>query len=168
MSKKVILEPYEIAMAAHVGVARQLQAIAEGRPDVHGRIGEPGWNIHIEGAAGELACAKVLGRYWSGPVGTFKQGGDVGDLQVRTRSGVGPRTELIIRENDRDRDKFVLVVGLIPEFEVVGWIYAGRAKKVQEWKKTHGFRPPAWFVPHHALYDLDQLKLLPISYDIAA
>lgn len=139
---------HEMMMAGHVGMLRHVEAVMNDRPDLHGYDGQSGWQTHCEGAAGELAAAKVLGRYWDGSVNTFRRGGDVGDVQVRTRSRHD--YELIVRDRDRDDDAFVLVTGRAPEFRVVGWIRASAAKQ-PDWMRTHGNRPPAYFVPHAAL-----------------
>lgn len=143
----VILTESEIYLAAVVGVRRQIEAIQKGLPDRHGFEGA-GWNLHVEGAAGELAVAKAYGRFWDGSVNTFKRSGDVGQVQVRTRSKDG--YDLIVRCDDRDEDRFVLVVGRIPEFEVCGWI-RGRDAKQDRWLKRHGGREAAYFVPRGAL-----------------
>jgi len=153
---KVKLNGYELFSAAMVGVKRQIESLSKKLPDKHGFDGENGWTVHIEGAAGEQAVAKALNLYYGGPVNTFKKGGDVGNLQVRTRSK--DYYELIIRNNDNDSDIFVLVVGRAPHFKVVGWIRALDAKK-QEYSKTHGNRPAAFFVPQ------DRLNPFPISYE---
>lgn len=140
----------ELEVAAHVGVRRQIGALREARPDQHGYEGA-GWSNHIEGAAGEMAVARVLNRYWNGSVGTFKQGGDVGQIQVRTRSR--DDYELIVRPNDRDSDWFVLVRGRTPTFQVIGYIKGEHAKR-SEWLRTYGGRPPAYFVPDDSLKEL--------------
>lgn len=146
----VLLTPYELEMAAIQGMRRQIEAVQKGLGHIAGYEGI-GWDIHIEGAAGELAFAKAINRYWSGSVNTFKTGGDVGALQVRTRSKHS--YELLVRDGDRDDDLFVLVTGTAPHFKVWGWIY-GRDAKRPEWKQTHGNRPAAYFVPHGALIPL--------------
>lgn len=150
---RVILTPAELLVAATVGVARHIQALKERRPDRHGARCDDGWSLHIEGAAGEMAAARAMGRYWDAPVGTYRVGGDIGELQVRTRSD--PSYELLIRPNDRDSDVFVLVTGRAPYFTVHGWITGADAKQAQ-WVKTHGGRPPAYFVPHAALRPLGE------------
>lgn len=114
------------------------------RPDRHGYKGA-GWSEHIEGACGEAAVAKVLNRFWNGSVDTFATGGDVGDIQVRTRSSHD--YELLVRPDDRDSDVFILVTGRAPTFRVIGYIW-GRDAKRPEWLQTHGSRPAAYFVPH--------------------
>lgn len=148
---RVDLTEAELNMAAGVGVARHMQALRENRPDRYGARRDDGWTIHIEGAAGELAVAKAMGRYWHAPVGTFRRGGDVGPIQVRTRSD--PTYQLLIRPGDRDSDVFVLVTGIAPNFTVHGWIRARDAKR-PEWLHPHGGRPPAYFVPQDALHPL--------------
>lgn len=149
----VTLTPAEVQHAIAVGVGRQLEARRLNLPDKHGFTGD-GWGEHIEGAAGELAVAKLLGWKWDATVNTFKAGGDLRDkVQVRTRSEHW--MELIVRPDDRDEDFFVLVTGRIPHFRVRGW-YPGGAAKRQEWSQGHGGRPSAFFVPHG---QLKRLKL---------
>lgn len=146
----VTLTPYEVQMGATVGLRRHLEALELRLPDRHGYQGD-GWGIHIEGALGELALAKYLGKYWDGSVNTFKRQGDVGQIQVRTRSR--DDFELLVRPDDRDEDIFVLVVGQAPRYRVVGWIRGSEAKR-PEWQQTYGQRPPAYFVPQASLKPL--------------
>lgn len=147
---EVTLTAYELEMAAIQGMRRQIEAVQKGLGHIAGYEGI-GWDIHIEGAAGELAFAKSINRYWSGSVNTFKTGGDVGSVQVRTRSKHS--YELLVRDQDRDDDLFVLVTGVSPNFKVWGYI-TGREAKQGQWRQTHGGRPPAYFVPHAALTPL--------------
>lgn len=150
---QIKLQWYEVFMAATVGIKRQVEALKEKRPDRHGFTGL-GWDVHVEGAVGELATAKALNRFWSGSINTFKDGGDVGTIQVRTRSK--DYYDLIVRQDDADDDCFVLVVGTAPNYNVVGWI-RGRDAKQEQWSKTHGDRPAAYFVPQANLRDLIEL-----------
>jgi hypothetical protein len=144
---RVVLTPSEILMAATIGLMRHIASVKAGLPDRNGHEGA-GWNLHIEGACGELAVAKGLGLYWTGGINTFKGSGDVGKIQVRTRSK--PEYELIIRPDDDEDATFVLVTGLCPAYDIVGKIVARDGKR-QEWLCEHGDRPPAWFVPQKAL-----------------
>ena len=150
---EVRLTMSEVSLAAGVGMRRQIMSLFS--PDAHGCDGKEGWTLHIEGAGGELAVAKLLNIYWDGSVGTFSNGGDVGRLQVRTRSRLD--YELIVRPRDRDEDLFVLVVGRIPVFHVVGWI-RGRDARRPEWLAEHGGRPAAHFVPQDALHEMGELR----------
>lgn len=145
---------YELFLASSIGLKRHIEALQQNRHDRHGFKGD-GWGIHIEGAAGEMAAAKTLNRYYSGSVNTFQDGGDVGSLQVRTRSEAS--YDLIVRDGDKDEDIFVLVVGVAPEFEVIGWIKGCDAKR-PEWRQTHGRRPAAYFVPQSALRPMEELQ----------
>ncbi len=151
MSIAVSLEWHEVMLAAGVGMRRHASALREGRPDRHGFDGD-GWGSHVEGACGELAVAKLLNLYWNGSVDTFKDVGDVGTLQVRTRSRHD--YELIVRRDDRGSDRFVLVTGKAPRFIVHGYMTAGEAQAHPEWLQTYGARPPAFFVPQSELHDL--------------
>lgn len=144
---KIRLTSHEMLMCGLIGLARHISALTRGLPDKNGHEGV-GWNNHIEGACGELAVAKALGVFWSGSVNTFKRGGDVGGIQVRTRSQ--PEYDLIIRDDDCDDDTFVLVTGQCPEYDVVGKIL-GHDGKQDIWRQTYGGRPAAWFVPQAAL-----------------
>lgn len=150
----ITLTWYELFLASQIGIRRQVAALQKKLPDKYGAKPDHGWQIHVEGAAGEMAAAKALGMYWSGSVNTFKVGGDVGSVQVRTRSRSD--YDLIVRADDRDGDVFVLVVGASPSFDVVGWIL-GRDAKRSEWLRTHGGRPSAYFVPQEALSNIELL-----------
>ena len=115
-------------------------------------LADRAWQIHIEGACGELAASKALGVQWPGSVDTFKSGDDVpGGWQIRTRSRMD--YELIVRPDDPDDALFLLVLGVAPHYVVKGWI-TGREAKRKEWSRSYGDRPAAYFVPHDALTPL--------------
>lgn len=156
MRVPVALSWAELNQAALVGVRRQVQAIREGRKLTHGADGDHAWTYHIEGAAGEMAVAKVLGRYWSASVGTFKGDGDVGPVEVRTRSR--HTYDLIVRGDDRDDAVFVLATGRAPNFVVRGWIRGGDAKQPAYLLDPGNRDAPAWFVPHDQLHPIDTLE----------
>lgn len=101
----------------------------------------------VNGAAGELAAAKGLRLYWPGS--TERGAVDIPpDVQVRTR----PRRDwdLAVHKTDADDERFVLVVGIIPVFDVVGWIW-GRDAKRDEWFHARGPHDPEFWVPQSAL-----------------
>lgn len=151
----ITLTWYELQRAGVVAVDRYVRALRDGKPDKHGaKTDANGLGLHFEGAAGEMVFAKATGRYWSGSVDTYKTEGDVGPIQVRTRSS--HTYELLVRKDDADEDRFVLVTGRAPSYRVVGWL-TGREAKQPEWLQTHGGREAAYFVPHNALHALAQL-----------
>lgn len=127
---------------------RNISAIKHGLRNQHGVMEGGDWQIHIEGACGEMALAKALGLYWNGSVNTFKMGGDVGNFQVRTRSQ--HNYELLIRPDDPTDVIWWLVTGKAPRYIVQGWIQGIDAKH-PDWLRAHGGRPPAYFVPHNKL-----------------
>ena len=70
---RVRVTRYEVRMAAIIGVERQIEALANNLSDQHGYDG-CGWDLHAEGAIGELVLAKGLGVYWTASVNTFRSG----------------------------------------------------------------------------------------------
>lgn len=128
----VQLSPEEMAIASIVGGFRQAESLRSNRRDAHGMPDDhDGLACHILGAAGEMAVAKVLGRYWAGDVCTFKRP-DVGaNVQVRTRSR--ETYDLIVRDDDADEDWFVLVTGNGSKLNVHGFIRGADAKR-PEWR----------------------------------
>lgn len=152
----VNLEEYEVSLGVFVGTKRNQEAIKLGKKDSFGFNGsqEEGLNIHIEGACGEIALAKFMNWFYSGSVNTYKDGGDVGKIQVRTRSR--DDYDLIVRKNDKDSDIFVLVTGERPSYKIHGWIKAGDAKK-EIFLKNYGRRSPAYFVPQEFLLKISDL-----------
>lgn len=152
---RVSLSLEEAKMAYAVAVDRQLDAMRRG---LHGRHGagedlEISIGLHLIGAAGEIAVAKALGVYWPPSVGTFKAPDLGSEVQVRTRTN--DKHDLIIRPEDSDDDFFVLAVGRLPVFRIVGWIYGAYAKR-ECWIQMHGGRPPAFFVPQSALTTINE------------
>ena len=109
---EVRLKDYEVLQAAMTGMMRQVSAIK--RKSVS-KINGREWQAHIEGACGELAVAKVMGRYWGGSINTFKTGGDIDSTgwEVRTRSSHD--YDLIVRDDDDDERVFILVTGSAPD-----------------------------------------------------
>lgn len=149
---EVTLTGFELSLAAPVGVRRHIDCLVNGRRQAAAAVDPVGnWQQEVEGACGELAVAKVLGRYWSGSVNTFKMGGDVGDVQVRTRSR--HEYDLIVRDRDRDADWFVLVTGTAPRYRVHGYIQ-GEAAKQPHYRKNFGGHGEAFFVPQADLTPL--------------
>lgn len=145
MPIEIILTEQEMLMAAVVGASRHYESYAKGRVNSHGlKLEDSSVGAHIEGAAGEAAVARFLGRYWGGERGTFKAA-DIGSrLQVRTRSK--HTYDLIVRDDDADDHAYVLVTGHAPVMDLRGWLWGHDAKR-PEFRKNPGDREEAWFVP---------------------
>lgn len=150
----VTLSWAEVFQGANAGVMRHLLNLKDGNRHAHGYSGGEGWELHITGALGELAFAKLTNRYWESVASDFRSLiGDVGRHQVRTTARENGC--LIVHERDPDDAMFFLVIGTAPTFYVAGGIQ-GSAAKSEEWWRTDTGRP-AFFVPQDALTPLEEL-----------
>ncbi|MCK9459649.1 MAG: hypothetical protein M0R80_08425 [Proteobacteria bacterium] len=147
---EVRLESYEEEIGVFVGTSRYNQAKLQGKKNSHGLKCDEAESLqhNIDGAKGEVAFAKALNLYYSGSVNTFKSGGDVGKIQVRTRGK--DYYDLLVREDDRNGDTFVLVLGCPPLYQIIGYI-DGKHAKNKRYLKAYGDREPAYFVPQGCL-----------------
>jgi len=165
MSYKVTLNQEELAYATSVGKLRQDEAVKAHRTASYDFKGDE-LAIHVMGACGELAVAKVLELDWSAPVNTFKSGGDVGKLQVRTskkmRVSGQKKSRMIIRHDDSSDDLFVFAWQEDENnYEVVGYIKGADAKQEKWfWAKPSNGRSPAYFVSDIHLRDIKELMQL--------
>ena len=157
MGNQIRLEPFEMRMAKFVAHERNNQSHDMGLEAGHGLVSASGGvGENVTGALGEMAFAKFKNLYWSGSVGTFKTGGDVGNIQVRSTNLLD--RGMIIRADDRENDVFVAVNNCAPVFFIRGWLYGHEAKQT-EWRKNPGGRGFAWFVPQHALRPIETIEL---------
>jgi hypothetical protein len=152
--KRVILTNEERRAATQLGCRRHAEAVAAGRPDAHGFIGSEGLRMHIEGAMGEIAAARALGVEFTPTCNTFKDPDLPYGIQVRTRSRHD--YDLIVRDDDADAEMFVLVTGSNGSYVVHGWMLGDEAKQ-DRWRRMHGGRPAAYFVPKNELRPLGTL-----------
>lgn len=146
---KVTLTWAEAHLAVTEGSTRRLRALQRGMADRHGVAGRErdDWGLNIEGAAAEYAAAKALNVCWSFAPGPGYEG-DIGH-GFEVRSTPHPDGRLIVHETDPSDRPFLLVTGALPDFDVVGWIMGGDAKR-QEWWNDRAPRA-AFFVPQAAL-----------------
>ena len=132
----------EMQIAAQVGIQRQIQNLKTGAVPAYGAGSKNDWQLHVEGALGEMALAKCLGVYWDGK-GKMRAP-DVGECDVRTRSKHS--YDLIIHDRDDDDRYIYLLTGGNGQYIFHGGIYARDAKQKRYWKDPAGGRP-AYFVP---------------------
>jgi len=147
----VMLTPWEYKAAVELAVTRMAVSIDQGTKDITAK--ERDWferlRLDVMGTCGEMAVAKLLGKYWPPSVNTFHSVADIGEhIEVRTRSR--DDGELIVRPNDALDRWYVLVTGQAPEMVVRGYI-AGFEAVRDEWVQNPGGHRPAWFVPQSAL-----------------
>lgn len=150
----------ESFIAATVGIRRRISSIYKSkignyeREDVN--INKRGWGTDVESAAAELAVGKYLNIYWDFSVNTGKAP-DVGEFQVRqTELDYG---SLIFRDGDNTNEKYILVVGSIPTFKIIGWIYGYSCKQDKYLKNPHN-TTEAWFVPQSDLLSMDTISMI--------
>jgi hypothetical protein len=151
---EVRLTELEMCLAAHVGILRHVRALRAGRRESRG-LGENGdpWAKHIHGAAGELAYAKVSGRYWSGAGVSYENDDDVSGVQVRCRAK--HTYELYVWPDDPDDALYVLVTGVMPELRVHGTIFGFEAKAYGRFGSHVPGAHPAYFLRHDQLDPLE-------------
>lgn len=124
------LKNFESAMAAQVGVTRNLMSVFKGHkhypPLSHDSWA---WLNHIEGASAECAVAKHRDIFWDGSFGTFTDKPDVGPYHVKWVFHRDGRLRIPKKKPPDPKDIFILVRGTMPHYELVGWIRAGEVMK---------------------------------------
>lgn len=149
---RVTLDWYELSVAAHVGQMRRVESMRRGCTRADGTT--PEWNTDVEGAAAEMAVAKLLGRYWSGSVNAFHDP-DVGIIGVRHTTR--PDGKLIVRDRDKDDVLYVLVTGSNGSYTIHGGIMGADARALDEYRRNPNGWGDAWFVPQSELAPLTDL-----------
>ncbi len=137
--------------AAAEAVGKQRGRPGQGIKNAHGLKGtkETGIQLHVYGAAAELAASMAIGVEWPGHVDTFRKIPDLPpDWEVRRRSK--STYDCLVRHDDTGR--VLHVIGSNRDYCICGWISAKEARKNNDWVKTYGGREPSWFVPRSELY----------------
>lgn len=154
MTIKINLTAPELRVAANVAVERRIDSIRKGlnsQKHVDGHSWNC-WDGEINGAAAELAVAKLFDVHWNCGVGTFKAP-DVGSFQVR--STTYPNGKLIFRPNDSESDLFILVICDTPVYNIVGYIKGRDAMECGRVDTKFGNK--AWFVDQEFLRNIKDL-----------
>lgn len=154
----VQLQEDEMLAGTIIGSMRSIRAILYGRRNRADGIDDDGriWTRNVEGALAEVAAQRALGVNWSGlegGAGTKALGGDAGPYQIRLRIAdyLDERPRMIVQQQDAPHEAFVLVVGRLGLYRLVGWMHAGEARQHGEWIANPGGWGEAWFVPQAAL-----------------
>jgi hypothetical protein len=147
----VTLDEADVEYARRLGRERYDERLATlGAGTIERRNVVDGLPAHCWGALGEVAYARAfdLALPTSGP---DLEGDLIPGLQIRHttyRSG-----RLIVHPYEPDHFRFVLVRGLPPTLELVGWIMGADAKQRRYWRDDVPI--PAYFVPAAELAPLD-------------
>lgn len=147
----ITLSESEMAVARLIGRMRHQDAAAKGRKDVVADIGNS-LDRHINGAAGEMAVAKAIGRYWDADIVRFKGADILPDLQVRW--GSWHNGDLIVRDDDDPGCLYYHVTGSPEGLMCVHGFIDGWAAMCECFRKNPGGYKPAYCVPHAELVDV--------------
>lgn len=149
----VTLTLLELQSAAGTGVSRRLVSLKQNN-DAYKHTKNSNWSTDIEGAAAEMAFAKMMQLYCAPTVNTFKLA-DVANVQVRSTPYRGGH--LLIRPNDADEDIFVLMVGSYTTWKADGWAYGREAKIDEHWRDGGDGEAGCWWVPGNKLRPIKTL-----------
>ena len=120
--------------------------------------GSKALDIHLLGAAGEVAVASYLGlkEHLFKETEAKRGSNDLPGIDVKTRSK--SRYDLIVQKHENLSKKFVLVTIENQQTLLHGWCYGHEAMKEEYWADPARGRP-AYFVPKEALRSIDELLL---------
>lgn len=152
---KIFLDEYDIKLCMFVAQQRDKFAKDRGfKPYNQDQLSTAQDNLY--GAARECAAGKLLKIYWHHNIGITQDYDLFPDLQVRGTEH--PRGRLLVRQRDKDTDRFIFVTRVAREFELRGWIFGGEAKKEEWWADPTKKNRFAYFVPHDALRPMETIK----------
>ena len=121
------------------------------------QTGQKAIDVHLIGAAGEMAVASYLGlKHELYKETEAKRGSDdLPGIDVKTRSKTF--YDLIVQKNEDPEKKFVLVTIEKRRTLIHGWCYGKEAMKPEYWSDPAQGRP-AYFVPKECLHPIQELK----------
>jgi hypothetical protein len=149
----------ERRLAMEEGMRRQGVNEAQGLRGRNGGAwkGSKALDIHLLGAAGEVAVASYLNLKHE----LFKErqakrdSDDLPGIDVKTRSKAS--YDLIVQKRENPKKKFVLVTIENQQTLLHGWCYGEEAMQEQYWADPARGRP-AYFVPKLALHSIGSLR----------
>jgi hypothetical protein len=149
----------ERSLAMEEGMRRQGVNEAKGLRGRNGGAwkGSKALDIHLLGAAGEVAVASYLGmkEHLFKETEARRGSDDLPGMDVKTRSR--HQYDLIVQKNENACKKFVLVTIESQKTFLHGWCYGHEAMKEEFWADPARGRP-AYFVPKEALSPMETLN----------
>jgi hypothetical protein len=149
----------ERKLAMEEGMRRQQVNEAQGLRGRNGGAwkGSKALDIHLLGAAGEVAVASYLNlKHELFKERQAKRGSDdLPGIDVKTRSKAS--YDLIVQKRENPKKKFVLVTIENQQTLLHGWCYGEEAMQEQYWADPARGRP-AYFVPKVALHSIGSLR----------
>jgi hypothetical protein len=121
------------------------------------RFGDKALQVHLLGAAGEMAVASYLGLkdHLYQETEARRGSDDLPGIDVKTRSRY--KYDLIVQKQEDPRKKFVLVTIEDHKTFIHGWCYGREAMEEKYWADPARGRP-AYFVPKSELRSMESLK----------
>jgi hypothetical protein len=154
-----VFTPEERQAAMDEGMRRQAVNEAKGLRGRNGgaSFGDKALDIHLLGAAGEMAVASYLGMKHElyKEVEAKRGSDDLPGIDVKTRSK--SRYDLIIQKSEDPDKKFVLVTIENQQTFLHGWCYGHQGMDARYWADPARGRP-AYFVPQSALHPMETLS----------
>jgi hypothetical protein len=156
---EIVFTAEERRLAMEEGVRRQSVNEAKG---LRGRNSGPTFGVkalevHLLGAAGEMAVASYMGL--KGHLYTEKEAKrgscDLPGIDVKTRSKAS--YDLIVQKREDPRKKFVLVTIENQKTLLHGWCYGEEAMQERFWADPARGRP-AYFMPKECLRPMETLS----------
>jgi hypothetical protein len=155
---RFVFSEEEKSLAMEEGMRRQGVNEAKGLRGRNGGAwqGSKALDIHLLGAAGEVAVASYLGmkEHLFKETEARRGSDDLPGIDVKTRSK--HQYDLIVQKNENACKKFVLVTVESQKTLLHGWCYGHEAMKEEYWADPARGRP-AYFVPKEALHSMDAL-----------
>jgi hypothetical protein len=140
----ITLNPTEIRVATVVGTARARISRANSFQDRSHVSTEERPKKDIDAAGAELAASKLTRCRWTMTCGDDLEAPDL-EPHVEVRHTTREDGGLIVRPRDHGDRLFVLVIGTLPRYRVVGWIRGEQARRDEfRWQD-------AWKVPQSSL-----------------
>jgi hypothetical protein len=150
----------ERRLAMEEGMRRQHVNEAQGLRGRNGGAwkGSKALDIHLLGAAGEVAVASYLGmkEHLFKETEARRGSDDLPGIDVKTRSKAS--YDLIVQKREDPKKKFVLVTIENQQTLLHGWCYGEEAMQEQHWADPARGRP-AYFVPKVALHSIGSLRV---------
>ncbi len=157
---EICLTEEERALARKEGIRRQSINAAKGLRGRNGGAwqGSKALDIHLLGAAGEVAVASYLGlkEHLFKETEACRGSDDLpGGIDVKTRSRHS--YDLIVQKQEDPQKRFVLVTICGQQTLIWGWCYGREAMQERYWSDPARGRP-AFFVPKERLHSIDTLS----------
>ena len=155
-----VFTPEERQAAMEEGMRRQAVNEAKGLRGRNGgaSFGSKALDIHLLGAAGEMAVASYLGmKHELYKEVEAKRGSyDLPGIDIKTRSK--HQYDLIVQKDELPEKKYVMVTIEHKTTLLHGWIYGGEAMKEKFWADPARGRT-AYFVPKENLHPMETLTV---------